>query len=184
MTILLRTVRVCGYGTNRENTAAICLRGPNPAVSFIDSLLTCSLLGHSSSGRSSLLPRARLVSVCRCCRGLFVLSGPLFSSVASGRCLFAAGATCLSVSWISWSFLASVTDPSNTELKETHYDPKHKFDFHISFHFLIAAKHWLKNWTLPTKDRALLGNQPLSKVGAFGWSVRGRGHGKWYSTTS
>lgn len=71
-----------------ETRASVCLRGPNPsyhAVYFIYSLVTCSHLSHSSSGRSCQLPCAPS-SLCRWYRGLFLFRGLLFSSVASVSC--------------------------------------------------------------------------------------------------
>lgn len=67
------------------------------AVRFIYSLVTCSLLSRTGSGRSSQLPCASPLSVCRCYRGLFVFRGPLFSSVASVSCSSTGGVTCLCV---------------------------------------------------------------------------------------
>ena len=57
------------------------------------------LYGHilSGSGRSSLPRRASPLSVRRCYGGLFVIRGPLFSSVASVSCSSTGGVTCLCV---------------------------------------------------------------------------------------
>jgi len=70
-----------------------CAASPPHAVHFIYSLVTCSLLRRRLWQKQLASP----LSVCRCCRRLFVFRGPLFSSVASVSCSSTGEVTCLCV---------------------------------------------------------------------------------------
>lgn len=87
--------------STEEAGAPVCLRGPNPARRPRPT--PCALLtlwshvpaSDGGPGRSRQLPCASSLSVCRCCRRLFVFRDSLFSSVASVSCSAVAGVTCL-----------------------------------------------------------------------------------------
>lgn len=90
-----------GHISTMEDAASVCLRGPNPAP--CPRLMLCTLFtlwshvpcSDGGSGRSSWFPSASSLSMCRCCRCLFVFRGPLFSSVASVSCSLTGRVTCL-----------------------------------------------------------------------------------------
>lgn len=92
-----------GHISTIETAASVCLRGPNQAP--CPCLMQCTLFtlwshvpySDGGSGRSSWLPCASSLSICRCCRRLFVFRGPLFSSVASVSCSLTGRVTCLCV---------------------------------------------------------------------------------------
>lgn len=93
-----------GQTSTVEARASVCLRGLNPMLHPHLMLLTLfTLWSHVPRSATAALaeavsfPMPPPLSFCRCCRGLFVFRGPLFSSVASVSCSSTSGFTCLCV---------------------------------------------------------------------------------------